>query len=205
MDFASNYRFTILSFDKQIRGPRLKDTVDVSALKPCTLELVEGKTKSNDPSDAVSTKRGLLHFPVIKYLIYFNTEDYDEESATAHVRRLLDIFACTTTFGPSASKESSSSSTAATPKGGDVAKDVRGAQDTKTSKKSSKSPRAKSKKENSPPPESLAADSEAKDGTPTSVDGEGEMNNTSPKLGSFYEFFSLSHLTPPLQCKISFF
>lgn len=86
-----------------------------------------------------------------------------------------------------------------------MAKDVRGAQDTKTSKKSSKSPRAKSKKENSPPPESLAADSEAKDGTPTSVDGEGEMNNTSPKLGSFYEFFSLSHLTPPLQCKISFF
>ncbi|KAK6158874.1 hypothetical protein DH2020_006188 [Rehmannia glutinosa] len=88
----------------KVRGPRLKDTVDVSALKPCTLTLVE--------------------------------EDYDEESATAHVRRLLDIVACTTSFGPSANKDSSSS---ATLKGGDVGKDVRGAQDTKTSRKSSKS------------------------------------------------------------------
>ena len=27
----------------QVRGPHLKDTVDVSALKPCVLTLVEGK------------------------------------------------------------------------------------------------------------------------------------------------------------------
>uniref|UniRef100_J3MKA8 Clustered mitochondria protein N-terminal domain-containing protein n=3 Tax=Oryza brachyantha TaxID=4533 RepID=J3MKA8_ORYBR len=27
-------------------------------------------------------------------------EEYDEESAVAHIRRLLDIVACTTSFGP---------------------------------------------------------------------------------------------------------
>ncbi|KAK9749509.1 hypothetical protein RND81_02G130700 [Saponaria officinalis] len=31
------------------------------------------------------------------------------------------------------------------------------------------------------------------------IDGDGETNNACPKLGSFYEFFSLSHLTPPVQ------
>ncbi|KAK1285450.1 hypothetical protein QJS10_CPB20g01802 [Acorus calamus] len=54
----------------KVRGHRLKDSVDVSALKPCVLTLVE--------------------------------EDYDEERAVAHVRRLLDIVACTTSFGSAA-------------------------------------------------------------------------------------------------------
>ncbi|KAK4411504.1 protein TSS [Sesamum angolense] len=140
----------------KIRGPRLKDTVDVSALKPCTLSLVE--------------------------------EDYDEDTATAHVRRLLDIVACTTSFGPSPSKDSSSSSSPAppTPKGGEPSKDAQ--HNNKPSKKSTKSPRPKTKKENSSPPPDSAP-----------VDAEGDMNNTSPKLGSFYDFFSLSHLMPPLQ------
>ncbi|KAK6918224.1 hypothetical protein RJ641_016646 [Dillenia turbinata] len=35
--------------------------------------------------------------------------------------------------------------------------------------------------------------------SPSVVDGEGEMSNSCPKLGCFYDFFSLSHLTPPLQ------
>ncbi|KAL0426121.1 UNVERIFIED_CONTAM: protein TSS [Sesamum radiatum] len=147
---------TNYSLSHEIRGPRLKDTVDVSALKPCTLTLVE--------------------------------EDYDEDTATAHVRRLLDIVACTTSFGPSPSKDSSSSSSPAppTPKGGEPSKDAQ--DNNKPSKKSTKSPRPKTKKENSSPPPDSAP-----------VDAEGDMNNTSPKLGSFYDFFSLSHLTPPLQ------
>ncbi|KAH6789298.1 Tetratricopeptide repeat superfamily protein [Perilla frutescens var. frutescens] len=155
---------TNFSLSHEVRGPRLKDTVDVSALKPCTLTLVE--------------------------------EDYDDESATAHVRRLLDIVACTTSFGPSAEKDSSPTPASAASKGFEEVKDGKGAQDAKISKKAIKSPRAKSKKENSPPP---PAESEAKDGSAAAVDREGEMSNTSPKLGSFYEFFSLSHLTPPLQ------
>lgn len=60
---------TNFSLSHEVRGPRLKDTCDVAALKPCTLNLIE--------------------------------EDYDVETATAHVRRLLDIVACTTSFGPS--------------------------------------------------------------------------------------------------------
>ncbi|KAL3651496.1 hypothetical protein CASFOL_004498 [Castilleja foliolosa] len=147
---------TNFSLSHEVRGPRLKDTVDISALKPCTLKVVE--------------------------------EDYDEGRATAHVKRLLDIVSCTTSFGPSARKDSSSS---AASKGGDASKDA---------KKSSKSPPAKSRAESPPSaPSSVAADSDSKDGSSTAVDGEGEMNNTSPKLGSFYEFFSLSHLTPPIQ------
>ncbi|CAA0827206.1 Tetratricopeptide repeat (TPR)-like superfamily protein [Striga hermonthica] len=146
---------TSFSLSHEIKGPRLKDTVDVSALKSCTLTLVE--------------------------------EDYDGGSATAHIRRLLDIVACTTSFGPSAGKDS-------------PAKDGRGTQDRKTSKKSSKSPRSRSNT-GSPPPAapSAAADADSKEVSSPAVDGEGEMNNTSPKLASFYEFFSLSHLTPPLQ------
>ncbi|GMP43789.1 hypothetical protein CsSME_00013018 [Camellia sinensis var. sinensis] len=141
---------TNFSLSHEIRGPRLKDTVDVAALKPYVLALIE--------------------------------EDYDEESATAHVRRVLDIVACTTSFGPSAIKESNAES----------GKNARGAQDTKAAKKSGKSP-ANNKKSSSPP---STPPQSPKD---VSVEGEGEMSNSCPKLGSFYEFFSLSHLTPPLQ------
>ncbi|XP_047947597.1 protein REDUCED CHLOROPLAST COVERAGE 1-like [Salvia hispanica] len=156
---------TNYSLSHEVRGPRLKDTVDVSALKPCTVTLVE--------------------------------EDYDEDSATAHVRRLLDIVACTTSFGPSPEKVTSPKAASADSKGGEEAKDGRGTQDGKASKKASKSLRAKNKKDSSPPP--LPVESNPKDGSAAAIDREGEMSNTSPKLGSFYEFFSLSHLTPPLQ------
>ncbi|KAH7864040.1 hypothetical protein Vadar_024934 [Vaccinium darrowii] len=137
----------------KVRGPRLKDTVDVAALKPCLLTLVE--------------------------------EDYDEESATAQVRRVLDIVACTTSFGSSAIKDSKVES----------CKNARGAaQDTKTGKKSGKSPANKQSSSSSPPQSpSTQASKDA------SVEGEGEISNSCPRLGSFYEFFSLSHLTPPLQ------
>jgi protein TIF31 len=141
---------TNFSLSHEVRGPRLKDTVDVAALKPCLLTLVE--------------------------------EDYDEESATAQVRRVLDIVACTTSFGPSAIKDSKVES----------CKNARGAQDTKTGKKSGKSP---ANNKQSSPPQSLSTQA-SKD---ASVEGEEEISNSCPRLGSFYEFFSLSHLTPPLQ------
>ncbi|KVH89027.1 hypothetical protein Ccrd_008987 [Cynara cardunculus var. scolymus] len=35
---------TNFSLSHEVRGPRLKDTVDVAALKPCTLDLIEGIT-----------------------------------------------------------------------------------------------------------------------------------------------------------------
>ncbi|CAH8250854.1 unnamed protein product [Arabidopsis lyrata] len=127
---------TNYSLSHEIRGSRLKDTVDVSALKPCVLTLTE--------------------------------EDYNEGTAVAHVRRLLDIVACTTCFGPSPEKSDSVKS--AQVKGGG-----------KNSKHS----------ETSPPPSPASKDAV--------VDEAGETSHSFPKLGSFYELFSLAHLTPPLQ------
>ncbi|KAJ1377512.1 Tetratricopeptide-like helical domain superfamily [Sesbania bispinosa] len=121
---------TNFSLSHEVRGARLKDTVDVSALKPCFLTLVE--------------------------------EDYDEERAVAHVRRLLDIVACTTSFGPS-----SPTATTAPPK-------------------STKS-------------QATAAKQSPKDAVAAAADGDGEISHSCPKLESFYDFFSLSNLTAPLQ------
>ncbi|KAD3069055.1 hypothetical protein R6Q59_016956 [Mikania micrantha] len=140
---------TNFSLSHEVRGSRLKDTVDVAALKPCTLNLVE--------------------------------EDYDAETATAHVRRLLDIVACTTTFGPSpVIKEDSG----------------KNAPESKAAKKTSKSQqnhkRSSTLQKSAPPPQHPPSKE-------VSGDGEGELSNSSPKLDCFYEFFSLSHLTPPIQ------
>ncbi|XP_074279676.1 protein REDUCED CHLOROPLAST COVERAGE 1 [Silene latifolia] len=147
---------TNFSLSHEVRGPRLKDIVDVSALKPCTLTLVE--------------------------------EAYDKESAEAQVRRLLDIVACTTSFGPSAQ--------------GSKAEDGKTAQD--KGKKSGGKGGGGGKQ--SPPSTAEKSDGKSnvnttslKDDISMMIDGEGETNNACPKLGSFYEFFSLSHLSPPLQ------
>ncbi|WCJ22412.1 Tetratricopeptide repeat (TPR)-like superfamily protein [Euphorbia peplus] len=140
---------TNFSLSHEVRGPQLKDTVDVSALKPCVLTLTE--------------------------------EDYDEELAVAHVRRLLDIVACTTWFGPSANVQSKS----------DSGKNAPVAQDKTAKKNAIKSQTAAT---------TAAADAKQSPSSKDApVDDEGEMSHSCPKLGSFYEFFSLSHLTPPLQ------
>ncbi|XP_030540993.1 protein REDUCED CHLOROPLAST COVERAGE 1 [Rhodamnia argentea] len=145
---AETCHVTNLSLSHEVRGPGLKDTVDVSALKPCTLTLVE--------------------------------EDYDEERAVAHVRRLLDIVACTTCFGPSAASKDPPQPEAR--KNGPESPD-------KSVKKPGKTFQATAKR--AAPPSNPPKD--------PAVDGEGEMSHSCPKLGSFYDFFSLSHLIPPLQ------
>ncbi|XP_065860209.1 protein REDUCED CHLOROPLAST COVERAGE 1 [Euphorbia lathyris] len=141
---------TNFSLSHEVRGPQLKDTVDVSALKPCVLTLSE--------------------------------EDYDEELAVAHVRRLLDIVACTTWFGPSANGQDKSKS--------DSGKNVPVTQDKTVKKNAIKSQATTTTAATAKQTASL------KDAP---IDAEGEMSHSCPKLGSFYEFFSLSHLTPPLQ------
>ncbi|XP_050237730.1 protein REDUCED CHLOROPLAST COVERAGE 1 [Mercurialis annua] len=137
---------TNFSLSHEVRGPGLKDTVDISALKPCVLTLIG--------------------------------EDYNEELAVAHVRRLLDTVACTTWFGPSATAHDKSKSDSG-----------KNAQDNKTAKKATvKSQSA-----------TAAAANQSSMSKDILVDVEGEMSHSCPKLGSFYEFFSLSHLTSPLQ------
>ncbi|XP_061999783.1 protein REDUCED CHLOROPLAST COVERAGE 1 isoform X1 [Rosa rugosa] len=144
---------TNFSLSHEVRGKRLKDTVDVSALKPCVITLVE--------------------------------EDYDEERATAHVRRVLDIVACTTSFGasptppPTPAKDQSLK-----PDASSAVLSGKNSQDNKTAKKSTAAK----------PQGSAGADKRD-----VAVDSDAELSHSCLKLGSFYDFFSLAHLTPPLQ------
>ncbi|XP_078443791.1 tetratricopeptide repeat (TPR)-like superfamily protein [Wolffia australiana] len=139
---------TNFSLSHEVRGARLKDSVEVVSLKPCHLTLVE--------------------------------EDYTEEIAIGHVRRLLDIIACTTAFGsPSPGKNA----------GGTGKNDGRRETESILSEVESKD-------------EGLGT--EKKPGSPISTRAPGECNKDEPmypppKLGQFYDFFSFAHLTPPLQ------
>lgn len=137
--------FTNFSLSHEVRGPRLKDTVDVAALKPLVVILTE--------------------------------EDYDEESAMVHVRRVLDIVACTTSFGPSAQSKDHPQP--------EVGRNAPSAQDKVAT--------------NSKKTTTIATASKQSSSKDVAMDIEGEANHSCPKLGNFYEFFSLSHLTPPLQ------
>nr|XP_043625166.1 protein TSS [Erigeron canadensis] len=121
---------TNYSFSHEVRGARLKDTVEIASLKPCHLTVIE--------------------------------EDYTEDLAVAHVRRLLDIVACTTVFGGSSTKNTAG---------------IRPAND------GSKSPKTEV---------TISSDQSEK------VDPMAEIYPP-PKLGQFYDFFSFSHLTPPIQ------
>ena len=129
----------------------------------------------------------------ISHCVLFFSEDYDEQRATAHVRRVLDIVACTTSFGASSlpAKDQSPKLDASSTGSG---KNAPGAQD-KSFKKSNATAAAAN-----------ATKSQVSTGTDkrdVAVDSETEMSHSCLKLGSFYDFFSLSHLTPPLQCTLS--
>ncbi|KQK01113.1 protein TSS isoform X1 [Brachypodium distachyon] len=86
-------------------------------------------------------------------------EEYTEELAVAHVRRLLDVVACTTAFGVKKPEQKPATDAAAAA----VAE----------------------------------ADKVANPGSPAGGGGEEPMYPP-PKLGEFYDFFSFSHLSPPL-------
>ena len=113
----------------------------------------------------------------------------------AHVRRLLDIVACTSCFGGSPAKDVGSS--AATTAGEAAStKEVRvpgGAQKPRNGSK-------QSVHEPSPPSPGTPPSNEASAAAIAAAEVEAEMSGACPKLGSFYDFFALSHLVPPLQC-----
>ncbi|KAL6871449.1 hypothetical protein ACP4OV_014278 [Aristida adscensionis] len=160
---------TKYSLTHETRDGPLKDGADIASLKPCTLTLVE--------------------------------EEYEEESAVEHVRRLLDIVACTTAFGPApppppppspkdaadAAKEPSSSSSGS----GSTAKAAAAA--ASGGRRTASPPPAGAAKDSSAAKEAAAKESAA------SAELEAEMSGACPRLGAFYEFFSLANLTPPLQ------
>ncbi|KAL8162970.1 hypothetical protein V2J09_014459 [Rumex salicifolius] len=131
---------TNYSLSHEVRGARLKDTVEIASLKPCHLTIVQ--------------------------------EDYTEEQAVAHLRRLLDIVACTNAFG------------------------------SKPVRSGSKEPALVDDKAPAPTPTPVAGN--ATDKKPTADDaaekGDAPVSLCPPpKLSEFYDFFSFSHLTPPIQ------
>jgi protein TIF31 len=204
---------TNISFQHEVRGSRLRDSLEVAGLKPWTLTL--------------------------------HQEDYTEPLAIAHVRRLLDIVACTTFFGPSGKQPVSSSSSELTrspssqaissgedrPQSSSAAgvqeeevmirdsDDAAGAVIRRRRRRSSDGGETKKTTTITPEvvksgvvtkaattergvfkgkPEAAAAMAAAKEATE-----KGDMTGMCPpsKLGQFYEFLSFSHLTPPIQCE----
>uniref|UniRef100_A0A2N9HM86 Clu domain-containing protein n=1 Tax=Fagus sylvatica TaxID=28930 RepID=A0A2N9HM86_FAGSY len=152
---------TNFSFSHEVRGPRVKDSVDIISLKPCHLSIVE--------------------------------EEYTEELAIGHIRRLLDIVACTTFFGSSSSspkptgraqpKESGPADTEASENGGDP--------------NPNPNPKPADKKSGpgvAEPQRDVNLASEGND----KADAAAVSMCPPPRLGEFYDFFSFSHLTPPL-------
>lgn len=102
-----------------------------------------------------------------------DAEDYaDESRAVSHVRRLLDVVACTTRF--------------AKPKGGGGGAESR-------PKKSKVQPIAAV-------PAQQDGELRSPEATQSAVSGNYDMVaiHPIPKLSDFYEFFSFSHLSPPI-------
>lgn len=162
------------------------------------------------------------------------TDEYTEEQVVANIQRLLDIVACTTSFGPSGKvvDPSPASGNAKDPQAtdgstehtasvahGESSSVSNGYCESKTESASEEATlevcdgnstlalkheahslcKVHSKKSNlAEKPEAAAAMAAAKEATE-----KGDMTGMCPpsRLGSFYEFFSLSHLTPPIQGK----
>ncbi|XP_028776798.1 protein TSS [Neltuma alba] len=162
---------TNYSLSHEVRGPRLKDSLDIVSLKPCHLSIVE--------------------------------EDYTEELAVTHIRRLLDIVACTTAFGFSSAAgrpvvRSNTKDPAGTKESGSV----------ETEQSQQQSPTSENGLETNSKPES--GDQKLDSGGGAVQKGGVQKGDKSdkvdidismcppPRLGRFYDFFSFSHLTPPI-------
>jgi protein TIF31 len=132
-------------------------------------------------------------------------EDYTEELAVGHVRRLLDIVACTTSFGPGKTtgrgspKESGPKETGSNEH--EVGPDNEGLVANGQKRSDGGPPRGAPNGPKSPRSDGAAVGG----GGDTAEKGDAAaVLCPPPRLGQFYDFFSFSHLTPPIQCK-SFF
>lgn len=123
----------------------------------------------------------------------------------AHIRRLLDIVACTTSFGGSSSSPKPAGRPSLKETGlndAEPASDNAGSEISPTS--SSKAPDKKST--SAATAVAVGLKSTKTDGLPgvesaEKVDAVAAMMCPPPRLGQFYDFFSFSHLTPPIQCE----
>ncbi|MCD7468574.1 hypothetical protein HAX54_006930, partial [Datura stramonium] len=127
-------------------------------------------------------------------------QEYTEEQSVAHIRRLLDIVACTTCFGGSSSSPKPTGRTGAEP----------GPENALAETKSGKPKNQEPKKAGSPTAAGLKAKTSKPDAAAAAVCGAGDAGDVAekgdpammcppPRLGQFYDFFSFAHLTPPIQ------
>ncbi|KAF3651025.1 putative Cupredoxin superfamily protein [Capsicum annuum] len=132
--------------------------------------------KLNDKLDVATLKPCLLRMV---------EEDYTEESQVVdHVRRLLDIVACTTRF--------------AKPKPGKFAAPGGAVTCSESRAKKSKAQRNASSRPTSPPSDGAAPPSSEHSAPAAQEENDMVAIHPIPKLSDFYEFFSFSHLSPPI-------
>ncbi|KAJ8562147.1 hypothetical protein K7X08_011438 [Anisodus acutangulus] len=112
-------------------------------------------------------------------------EDYTEEQSVAHIKKLLDVVACTISFNGSSTSPKPTGRTGTEPGPENALKP-------KTNEP---------KKSGSPKPSKTvpATVYGGADGGDAAEKGDPAMMCPPPRLGQFYDFFSLSHLTPPIQ------
>ncbi|CAN4100184.1 unnamed protein product [Withania somnifera] len=135
--------------------------------------------KLNDKLDVATLKPCLLRMV---------EEDYTEESQVVdHVRRLLDIVACTTRF---AKPKPGKSTTASAASGGNGAR----------SESRVKKPKAQRNALSRPgsPSDGVAPPSLEQSAPAAQEENEMLAIHPIPKLSDFYEFLSFSHLSPPI-------
>lgn len=129
-------------------------------------------------------------------------EDYTEELAVGHVRRLLDIVACTTSFGPSKTTGRASPKEPGPkepgPNENEAGPESEGFESNPKTAKDGGANRGAPNGSKSPRPDGGGGDA-AEKGDAAAV------LCPPPRLGQFYDFFSFSHLTPPIQCEFFFF
>ncbi|KAG8367639.1 hypothetical protein BUALT_Bualt16G0093900 [Buddleja alternifolia] len=161
---------TNYSLSHEVRGAKLKDSVEIASLKPCHLTIVQ--------------------------------DEYTETQAVAHIRRLLDIVACTTSFGGSSSSPKNGGRTGAKDSGPKESGSADSDSATENAaSESSPKPKTADKKGDG----AVAGVTKVKPEVPTSAGGSdtaeaaAAMMYPPPRLGQFYDFFSFSHLTPPIQ------
>lgn len=122
----------------------------------------------------------------------------------AHIKRLLDLVACTTFFGGSSPKTGRAVTGQKEP--GSSTHDAgseNAVMETKAADKKGGAPvagvaRIKAGKPEVPGSPKASGGPDAAD----KGDAEAAMMYPPPRLGQFYDFFSFSHLTPPIQCEI---
>lgn len=120
----------------------------------------------------------------------------------AHIRRLLDIVACATSFGSSSSSLSKPTGRPKSPKEAGP-KELAGSNESQSANSTAASANADKKS-------CSAVTGGAQFGGSQGINEGSEKGGDSvvslcppPRLGQFYDFFSFSHLTPPIHCAFS--